>query len=103
MGAHCTTWLEQDGVNFAVYSRHAECIEVCLYDTKGEVEIARLALPECLNGVWHGFVSGLGAGQLYGLRWLAAWYFGPTYYCWTSRWERSTRTSASSMSGARRG
>lgn len=68
LGAHCTNWLEQEGVNFAVYSRHAERIEVCLYDTKGDVEIARFALPECLNGVWHGFVAGLGAGQRYGLR-----------------------------------
>ena len=68
IGAHCTTWLEQEGVNFAVYSRHAERIEVCLYEARGELEIARFDLPACINGVWHGFVAGLGAGQLYGLR-----------------------------------
>ena len=57
-----------EGVNFAVYSRHAERIEVCLYDGHDMLETARFALPTCTNGVWHGFVAGLGAGQLYGLR-----------------------------------
>jgi glycogen debranching enzyme GlgX len=68
MGATCMRWQEQEGVNFAVYSRHAERIEVCLYDAAGERETARIALPVCSDGVWHGFVAGLGAGQLYGLR-----------------------------------
>ena len=55
-------------MNFAVYSRHAERIEVCLYDAPGTLETARISLPTCTDGVWHGFVAGLGAGQLYGLR-----------------------------------
>ena len=68
MGASCVTQQGCEGVNFAVYSRHAERVEVCLYDAQGTLETARLALPTCSNGVWHGFVVGLGAGQLYGLR-----------------------------------
>lgn len=56
------------GVNFAVFSRHAERIEVCLFDAQGLRETARFALPVRTNSVWHGFIAGLGEGQLYGLR-----------------------------------
>ena len=68
MGASCAVWQGQAGVNFAVYSHHAERIEVCLFDSQGVKEIGRIQLPECTNGVWHGFVAGLAEGQLYGLR-----------------------------------
>ena len=68
MGATCIKWGGQEGVNFAVFSRHAERIEVCLFDETGQQETARFTLPSCTNGVWHGFVPGLGVGQLYGLR-----------------------------------
>ena len=68
MGASCMTRQGREGVNFAVYSRHAERIEVCFFDAQGVEEIARVSLPQCTNSVWHGFVVGLRAGQLYGLR-----------------------------------
>lgn len=68
MGASCVTRQGHEGVNFAVCSCHAERVEVCLFDAQGVLEIARVSLPACTNGVWHGFVAGLGVGQLYGLR-----------------------------------
>lgn len=68
MGASCMDMNGRSGVNFAVYSRHAQGVEVCLYDAQGLRETARFALPACSNGVWHGFVPDLDAGQLYGLR-----------------------------------
>jgi glycogen debranching enzyme GlgX len=68
MGASAITRHGREGVNFAVYSRHAQRIEVCLYDAQGSRETGRVTLPLCSNGVWHGFVAGLGVGQLYGLR-----------------------------------
>lgn len=68
MGASCVNEHGREGVNFAVYSRRAERIEVCLYDAPGERETARWSLPAHTDGVWHGFVAGLVAGQLYGLR-----------------------------------
>ena len=68
MGASCMKRHGRDGVNFAVYSNHAEQIQVCLYDAQGTLETARVSLPTCSNGVWHGFMAGLGEGQLYGLR-----------------------------------
>ena len=68
MGASCMSQDGRMGVNFAVFSRHAERIDVCLYDAQGLRETARFALPACTNGVWHGFIAGLREGQLYGLR-----------------------------------
>ena len=57
-----------DGVNFAVFSEHATRIELCLYASDGQRELARLALPERTGQVWHGRIAGLMPGQLYGLR-----------------------------------
>ena len=56
------------GVNFAVFSAHAERIELCLFDPSGTIEMQRLTLPENTHEIFHGFVPGLAAGALYGLR-----------------------------------
>lgn len=56
------------GVNFAVFSRHAEKIEICLYSDDGKTETARFMLPARTGDVHHGYVPGLKAGQVYGLR-----------------------------------
>jgi len=72
MGASCQYVKGQPGVNFAVFSRHSTRLDVCLFEVEGALESARFSLPHCTDGVWHGFVPGLAAGQLYGLR-----AFGP--------------------------
>jgi isoamylase len=59
--------LRDGGVNFAVFSSVAEKVELCLFDTAGR-ELQRLALPCRTDNIWHGFVPGLKAGTLYGLR-----------------------------------
>jgi glycogen operon protein len=56
------------GTNFAVFSAHAVKIELCLFDAAGRHEIARHALPECSNEVWHGYLPELHPGALYGYR-----------------------------------
>jgi isoamylase len=56
-----------DGVKFALYSSHAEAVELCLFDPAGN-ETHRLALPDRTDGVWHGFVPGCAPGQRYGYR-----------------------------------
>jgi glycogen operon protein len=61
------------GLNVAVYARHASAVEFCLFDSTGEIETARISLPVCSDGVWHGFVPGLGIGQRYGLRAHGPW------------------------------
>jgi isoamylase len=65
--------LDEEGVNFAVYSKTAERVEVCLFDEfDPSREIQRVPLCERTARVWHGYVPGLRAGALYGFR-----AFGP--------------------------
>src|SRR5690606_22891681 len=56
-----------EGTNFALFSAHAERVELCLFDEAGN-ETQRLTLPEYTDEIWHGFVPGVGPGQLYGYR-----------------------------------
>jgi isoamylase len=56
------------GINFAVFSAHAERIELCLFDPSGRREITRLDLPECTDEVWHGYLPNAGTGLIYGYR-----------------------------------
>ncbi|MFT3965248.1 MAG: glycogen debranching protein GlgX [Sphingobium sp.] len=56
------------GVNFAVFSAHAERIDLCLFDPGGKREVARFALPECTDEVWHGYLPNARPGLLYGYR-----------------------------------
>ncbi len=61
------------GVNFAVFSAHAEALELCLFDASGANEVLRAALPGRTGDVWHGFVHGEAAGLIYGLRAHGRW------------------------------
>jgi glycogen operon protein len=56
------------GVNFALFSAHAEAVDLCLFDAEGVREVARLALPACTDQVWHGYLPGGRPGLLYGYR-----------------------------------
>ena len=58
------------GVNFALFSAHAEKVELCLFEGDRET---RLALPERAGDVWHGFVPGLRPGAEYGYRVHGPW------------------------------
>ena len=57
-----------EGTNFALFSDHAEAVELCLYDDKGISELARLELPRSEGGIWFGYLPGIGPGQAYGYR-----------------------------------
>jgi len=61
------TW-DGAGVNFALFSAHAERVELCLFDASGEREVERITLPEYTDEVWHGYVPDLLPGRLYGYR-----------------------------------
>jgi isoamylase len=63
-GAH---W-DGEGVNFALFSEHAERVELCLFDEGGENEVQRIELPEYTDQVWHGYLPEARPGQLYGYR-----------------------------------
>lgn len=56
------------GTNFALFSAHAEAVELCVYDPGGGQELARLPLPERTHDTWHGYVPGLDPGHCYGYR-----------------------------------
>ncbi len=68
LGATPMTSQGQEGVNLAVFSHHATAVHCCLFDADGRAETARVPLPQCTDGVWHGFLPGVTVGQLYGLR-----------------------------------
>jgi glycogen operon protein len=61
------TW-DGSGTNFALFSAHAERVELCLFDDRGRKEIDRIPLPEYTHEVWHGYLPDVRAGQLYGYR-----------------------------------
>ena len=61
------TWTGE-GTNFAIFSAHAERVELCLFDEKSGEEVERITLPEYTNEIWHGFLPGVGPGTLYGYR-----------------------------------
>jgi glycogen operon protein len=59
-----------EGVNFALFSAHAEQVELCLFDPVSGHETGRLPLPGRTGNVWHGFAAACMAGPntLYGYR-----------------------------------
>ncbi|MGB7148898.1 MAG: glycogen debranching protein GlgX, partial [Terriglobales bacterium] len=62
-----STW-DGEGVNFALYSEHAEKVELCLFDGPGKREMLRVTLPEQTDMVWHGYLPEARPGQVYGYR-----------------------------------
>lgn len=61
------TW-DGRGVNFALFSAHAEKVELCLFERVDGHETARFTLPECSDQVWHGYLPEAHPGTLYGYR-----------------------------------
>ncbi|MBO9197985.1 glycogen debranching protein GlgX [Rhizobium sp. 16-449-1b] len=56
------------GTHFAVFSAHAEQMELCLFSPDGKEEIARMALPKREGDIWSGYIAGVGPGTVYGYR-----------------------------------
>ena len=64
---HGATW-DGEGVNFALFSQHAEAVELCLFDARGRHETERIALREQTDQVWHGYLPSARPGLIYGYR-----------------------------------
>ncbi len=60
--------LTNGGADFAVWSHHAERIEVCLFDEEGRREIARHRLLRGRDNVHHISLPNIHRGQRYGYR-----------------------------------
>ena len=61
------TW-DGEGVNFAIFSEHAEKVELCLFDQHGRREIRRVQLQEQTDQVWHCYLPEARPGLVYGYR-----------------------------------
>lgn len=59
------------GVNFALFSAHAEKVELCLFEKSGSAEVERIELART-DDIWHGYLPDWGPGTIYGYR-----VFGP--------------------------
>ncbi len=65
--------LAEDGVRFAIFSRHGSRALVSIFDEAGETELASLPLP-CRDGnIHYGLLKGAGVGLRYGLRVEGPW------------------------------
>ena len=61
------TW-DGEGVNFALFSEHANKVELCLFDASGQREFQRIELVERTDQIWHVYLPEVRPGQLYGFR-----------------------------------
>lgn len=56
------------GVNFALFSKHAEKVELCLFDKTGSEELKRFEIAENNNNIWYIYLPEIEPGQVYGYR-----------------------------------
>jgi len=59
------------GVNFSLFSQHAERVELCLFDAGGRE--SRFDLPARSGDIWHGYLPAIHPGQRYGYRVHGPW------------------------------
>ncbi|MGQ9424514.1 glycogen debranching protein GlgX [Gilvimarinus sp. F26214L] len=64
LGAH---WNGR-GTHFAVFAEHAEKVELCIYSGNGRHQLARLDMPDCVHGIWSGYLPNARPGTQYGYR-----------------------------------
>src|SRR6516162_9977152 len=62
------TVVDDDGVNFALYSRNASAVFLLLFDKPNDEATDVIQLPNRDKFIWHAEVHGVGAGQLYGYK-----------------------------------
>ena len=62
------TW-DGEGVNFALFSEHAEAVDLCLFDRPDDPkESVRIPVRERNGHIWHAYLPDAAPGQLYGYR-----------------------------------
>jgi glycogen operon protein len=61
------TW-DGEGVNFALFSAHADRVELCVFDASGRRELQRIDVPERTDQIWHCYLPEARPGMLYGYR-----------------------------------
>ena len=58
------TW-DGEGVNFSIFSEHADSVELCLFDGDNE---SRITMRDRTDLIWHTYLPDVRPGQLYGYR-----------------------------------
>ncbi|MDU7373146.1 MAG: glycogen debranching protein GlgX, partial [Klebsiella michiganensis] len=58
-------------MNFALFSAHAERVELCVFDEQGNER--RVDLPARSGDIWHGWLADVGPGLRYGYRVHGPW------------------------------
>jgi glycogen operon protein len=67
------TW-DGSGVNFALFSEHAEGVQLCLFDSpNAAMERVCIPLTERTDRIWHAYLPDVRPGQLYGYRVVGPW------------------------------
>ena len=61
------TW-DGEGVNFALFSEHAEQVELCIFDGKGRRIVETIDVCWQTDQVWHCYLPEARPGTLYGYR-----------------------------------
>jgi len=62
------TW-DGHGVNFTLFAKHAEGVELCLFDSSStDAKEERIKITERNHEVWHIYIPEIQPGQLYGFR-----------------------------------
>ena len=56
------------GVNFALFSAHAEKVELCIFDKSGAEELERYEISVNDNSIWHIYLEGAKPDLVYGYR-----------------------------------
>ncbi|ALB64419.1 Glycogen debranching enzyme [Cronobacter condimenti 1330] len=64
-------WFDGAGVNFTLFSAHADRVELCVFDDSGNE--LRYALPARSGDIWHGYLPGARPGLRYGYRVHGPW------------------------------
>lgn len=59
------------GVNFTLFSAHAEQVDLCVFDSEGNE--SRFTLPQRSGNVWHGYLPDARPGLRYGYRVYGPW------------------------------
>ncbi|HKJ23039.1 MAG TPA: glycogen debranching protein GlgX [Gammaproteobacteria bacterium] len=61
------TW-DGEGVNFSLFSKHAERVELCIFDSRGRRELERINMRWQTDLAWHCYLPEARPGLLYGYR-----------------------------------
>ena len=61
------TW-DGEGVNFSLFSEHAEKVELCLFDARGRRELECIDMRWQTDQAWHCYLPEARPGLLYGYR-----------------------------------